>query len=165
MHLSWKENYLTGTEELPPFPINMPLLSTPKNMLETPSRHLFNGRNVTQGKMWKRKKKHDKVKLSAHLFEPGEVPVEVNGSLHAPSPSLPCLCPLGFCPTLSGRLSVCVCVCTAHTLDKVRLDSCVCRLLQHVSPVMCVNVCVCVSSQLWRKAFYDLCLLSGTTPP
>lgn len=26
-----------------------------------------------------------------HLFQPGEVSVEVNGSLHAPSPLLPCL--------------------------------------------------------------------------
>lgn len=38
------------------------------------------------------------------------------------------------------------------------------KLLQHVSTVM--QVCVWLRcSQLWRRAFYDLCLLRGKTPP
>lgn len=81
--------------------------------------------------------------------------------------------PAHRCPAFSSvflsnfiRICVCVCVCvsTANRLDKVRVDSWVCSMWALSSE--CVLMCVWLQcSQLWRRAFYDLCLLSGTVPP
>lgn len=56
----------------------------------------------------KRETEKEKSALQTHLFEPGEVFVEVNGSLHAPSPSLP-VSSLLLSDFISNRVCVSLC--------------------------------------------------------